>query len=110
MKETTPSTATCEQSLKLLGDFWILRIIEALKGGTLRYCEVQRRVGNVNPATLTKKLHILEEAGLVVRSEDATNIAVNYALTSLGKSAVPVLKAIQAFSKKQESVHVPHGR
>ncbi len=103
MKTSEQTVTTCEQSLKLLADFWTLRIIEALQVQDMRYCEVQRAVGNVNPATLTKKLHILEEAGLVKRQEDEENIAVSYALTKLGKSAIPVLDAVQIFSKKMEA-------
>jgi DNA-binding HxlR family transcriptional regulator len=96
--KTAATVTTCEESLRLLADFWNLRIIEALAGDTLRYCEVQRAVGNVNPATLTKKLLELEKSGLVTRSEEHT--AVSYALTSLGKDALPVISAIDAFSKK----------
>ena len=103
MKTPEATVTTCEESLRLLADFWTLRIIEALTEDSMRYCEVQRAVGNVNPATLTKKLHILEEAGLVERFEDPLHATVNYSLTKLGKSAIPVLEAVQVFSKKLET-------
>lgn len=97
----TPSFAspTCEKSLRLLGDFWILRIIESLKDGRLRFCEIQRALGNVNPATLTKKLQVLEQKGLIEREEEAEHVAVRYGLTALGTKALPVVSAIDAFSK-----------
>lgn len=100
MKTPQTTVTTCEESLKLLADFWNLRIIEALKNESLRYCEVQRAVGNVNPATLTKKLHTLEVAKLIERTEDQEHIAVYYSLTKHGKNALPVLEAINTFSKK----------
>jgi DNA-binding HxlR family transcriptional regulator len=103
MKTPEQTVTTCEQSLKLLADFWTLRIIEALKDKQMRYCEVQRAVGNVNPATLTKKLQILEHAQLLERSEDAEHAAVSYKLTKLGRNAIPVLDAVQIFSKKMET-------
>lgn len=99
MKSDNPTKATCKESLKLLADFWNLRIIESLEHGPLRYCEIQRAVGNVNPATLTKKLHSLEEASLLARKEETEHIAVTYSLTALGKKALPVIAAIDAFSK-----------
>ncbi len=99
MQTPTSVSPTCEKSLRLLGDFWILRIIEALKDGRLRFCEIQRSVGNVNPATLTKKLQTLEQEGLVEREEEAEHVAVRYRLTDLGKKALPVVSAIDAFSK-----------
>lgn len=91
---------TCKESLKLLADFWTLRIIESLATNTLRYCEIQRAVGNVNPTTLTKKLQQLEEAKLIKRFEESEQIAVRYQLTTLGKQALPVVAAIKNFSKK----------
>jgi len=99
MKSATSTHATCKESLKLLADFWNLRIIESLENGPLRYCEIQRAVGNVNPATLTKKLQSLEDASLLVRKEEREHIAVTYSLTALGKKAIPVIEAIDAFSK-----------
>ena len=100
MQTSTPVSPTCEKSLRLLGDFWILRIIESLQDGKLRFCEIQRSVGNVNPATLTKKLHLLEQEALIEREEEKEHVAVRYGLTTLGKEALPVVFAIDAFSKK----------
>lgn len=98
MNTPEQTVTTCEKSLRLLADFWNLRIIEALKNGQLRYCEVQRAIGNLNPATLTKKLSELENAKLLKRTED--HAAVSYELTTLGTQALPVLSAIDTFSKQ----------
>lgn len=100
MKNPQTSALTCEESLRLLADFWNLRIIEVLAGETLRFCELQRAVGNVNPATLTKKLQTLDTAGLLERIEDAEHAAVRYRLTKIGEGALPVLEAVRTFSKK----------
>lgn len=98
----TPSPLTCATSLKLLADFWTLRIIEALFTGEQRYCELQRIIGNVNPATLTKKLTELEASGILLRNEANGGHTVTYKLTALGQDTVPVLKAIREFSTKME--------
>lgn len=102
MPKQSPTRATCTESLKLLADYWTLRIIESLASGQLRYCEIQRAVGNVNPRTLTKKLARLEEADLIKRFEEAEQIAVRYQLTALGKKALPVFTAIETFSKSAQ--------
>lgn len=99
----TKNTLTCTYSLKLLADFWVLRIVESLSNEKQRYCEIQRAVGNVNPTTLTKKLNQLETAGLIKRLPETNTTSVFYELTSLGKSALPVIGAIKAFSKKLEN-------
>jgi DNA-binding HxlR family transcriptional regulator len=102
MDNSKPRVTTFTKSLKLLGDFWSLRIIESLVAGAQRFCEIQRTIDNVNPATLTKKLTDLEKAKLIVRTEEAGGNTVHYELSPLGKDTVPVLKAINDFSKKYE--------
>lgn len=92
----------CTETMKLLGDFWTLNIINALRAGELRYCELQRTLGMVNPVTLTNRLHLLEKEGLVTRSTDASDkVAIIYALSHLGEHALPVIDALDAFSKKK---------
>jgi len=94
---------TCLPSLKLLGDFWTLRIIDALSSGDLRFCELQRSVGMVNPVTLTNRLKKLEEANLVDRREESRT-DVNYGLTTLGKEILPVLDAVNKFSEAAKAL------
>ena len=91
----------CVDSLKLLGDYWTLRIIDSLESNELRYCELQRTVGNVNPVTFTAKLKKLEEAQIVDRTEESLDkISVTYRLTKLGQSVLPVIKAMNNFAEK----------
>lgn len=90
---------TCLASLKLLGDYWTLRIIGALGNGELRYCAIQREVGGINPVTLSTRLKAMEQAGLIQRAEETCDkISVSYTLTSLGREALPVLAAMDRFS------------
>ncbi len=99
MTQLDLTNKTCTLSLKLLGDFWTLRIIDALSEGELHYCELQRRVDNLNPVTLTTRLKKLQNAKYVQRSEESkTN--VSYGLTNLGTELLPVLTAINTFSEK----------
>lgn len=93
------SEKICTRSLKLLGDFWTLNIISALRDGELRYCDLQRAAGGVNPVTLGNRLRKLQDAGLVVRNASADDISVGYKLTALGEAAIPVLTAVDTFSR-----------
>ncbi len=102
MDNSKPRVTTCTKSLKLLADFWSLRIIESLALGAQRFCEIQRSIDNVNPATLTKKLTDLEKANLIVRTEESGGNTVHYKLSPIGKDTVPVLEAIKSFSQKYE--------
>jgi len=100
MEMTQPiSEKICTRSLKLLGDFWTLNIIDALRGGELRYCDLQRAAGGVNPVTLGNRLRKLQDAGLIVRNASTDDISVAYKLTELGEAALPVLTAVDKFSR-----------
>ena len=103
MNKLNYANSTCLPSLKLLGDFWTLRIIDALSEGDLRYCELQRRVDNLNPVTFTNRLRKLEAAGLIKRIEQP-KAGVSYKLSSLGVDILPVLSAIDKFSSRAKTV------
>jgi DNA-binding HxlR family transcriptional regulator len=103
MNKLDLTDATCVSSLKLLGDFHILRIIDTLQDGPIRFCNIQRQLDNLNPVTLTDRLKKLEQAGIVDRHEDDEN-SVHYSLTATGRAALPVLDAINTFSSVTSSV------
>jgi DNA-binding HxlR family transcriptional regulator len=101
MNTANRSSTTCAASMKLLGDYWTLRIIDALKVGEVRFCELQRTVDNVNPVTLTARLKKLEDARLITRTKESPDkISVSYCLTPLGNEALPVIRALDNFSSK----------
>jgi DNA-binding HxlR family transcriptional regulator len=107
MNQLDTTDKTCVSSLKLLGDFWTLRIIDTLTSDELRFCDLQRALGNVNPVTLTDRLKKLEEAKLVNRTEESIDkCSVSYSLTQLGNEALPVVKAVNSFSLKAKNSQV----
>jgi DNA-binding HxlR family transcriptional regulator len=98
-RKSISTTEPCIASRKLLADFWTLSIIDALSHGELRYCELQRAVGGINPVTLATRLKKLEGARLIRRHESTVDkISVSYSLSPLGRDALPVLGAINQFS------------
>lgn len=97
----------CAGTMKLLGDYWTLRIIDALNFGEQRFCDLQRHLDNVNPVTLTNRLKKLEEARLINRSEETIDkISVAYSLSDLGKEVLPVISALNNFSLKSKSLTI----
>ena len=106
MKTTLEATKTCkdpavfDQAMKLLGDFWTLRIVDAMGNEQVRFCEMERRLPDINPATLTKRLKGLEEAGVIERRvETLYKQSVCYLLTPRGEGILPVLDSIKRFTK-----------
>jgi DNA-binding HxlR family transcriptional regulator len=89
------------QALKIFGDVWNLSIVRVLADTAQRFTELQRNLGNVSPTTLTDRLKKLESYGLVVQEKQTVDqMSVIYALTKKGKKMLPILEAIEAFSKK----------
>ena len=90
-----------EGALRLLADFWVLRIIEALNiaDEPLRFCALQRQLESVSPVTLTARLRSLEDSKLIARTEGgAGKASVSYELSERGRHVLPVIQAIREFA------------
>ena len=97
MKHLNLRNPVCLPSLKLLGDFWTLRIIDALDLSQLRYSELNRAIDGINTVTLCSRLKRLEEFGLIERTE-LSRSDVTYRLTRLGLKVLPVLDSVNDFA------------
>jgi DNA-binding HxlR family transcriptional regulator len=86
---------------EIFGDVWTLFIIRSLSDGEKRFCEIQRKVGGVNPVTLTSRLKKLEKMGFIERKKELIDkLSVSYSLTKKGVGMLPVLQAIETYAKK----------
>lgn len=101
MSKVCNSAEAFEKTTKVVGDFWTLRIIDALSKEELRFCGIERALPDINPATLTNRLKRLEEHGLIDRKrETCDKQSVSYSLSSKGQGLLPVLQAIDTFTEK----------
>jgi DNA-binding HxlR family transcriptional regulator len=72
-------------ALTILGQKWVMRIIRALGEGTQRFCELQDALGGANSATLSQRLKLLEDEGLIDRRlVSSVPPWVEYSLTAKG--------------------------
>lgn len=94
----TTKNDVCKDSLKILGDYWTMMIIDILSDGPLRFRDLENKIEDVNTATLSTRLKTMQSAGLITRTEQS-RADVTYELTALGKQAVPILNAINDFSE-----------
>ena len=69
MTKIKHSVHDCTPGYRLLGDFWVLRIISTLSDGQKRFSEIERTLGDINTATLSKRLAKLHEDGVIGRNE-----------------------------------------
>jgi len=99
MQQGRSSEDHCQaETLKLLGDYVTLRIIDFLRTGQLRFTELQRSIGDVNSVTLSNRLRRLEAAGVLEREATIDRQSVAYRLTDVGKGMLPILREIQGFT------------
>jgi DNA-binding HxlR family transcriptional regulator len=100
----TKATATPDISSRLLldqiADKWSVLILGALCPGPMRFNALKRALGGVTQAALTQALRRLEQNGIVSRTViQASPVAVEYAITPLGRSLGPLFQAIDQWTK-----------
>jgi DNA-binding HxlR family transcriptional regulator len=89
------------QLLDRVADKWVSLAVNALADGPLRYSDIRRRLASVSQKMLTQTLRHLERDGLVTRTvKPAVPVCVEYELTPLGQSLLPVMRAIKGWAEE----------
>jgi DNA-binding HxlR family transcriptional regulator len=82
-----------EMTMDLIGGKWKVLILWNLSSGVLRFNELKRTFSDVTQKMLTQQLRDLEVNGLIYRKVyPQVPPKVEYSLTEIGSSLVPVLK------------------
>jgi DNA-binding HxlR family transcriptional regulator len=88
------------QVLDALSDKWVTLVLTALAASPQRYSELSRTIAGVSQKMLTQTLRMLERDGLVTRTiTPAVPVRVDYQLTPLGHTLLPVVRAIKDWSE-----------
>jgi DNA-binding HxlR family transcriptional regulator len=104
-EEKSPcGSAALVRGVVLLQEKWVLLIVNHLTSGPVGFNELTRKAEHVNVTTLSLRLALLEQTGLVVKTVHSTMPPrTSYELTDAGRALTPVLKAIEEWS----SVYLP---
>ena len=97
LKHRVLQVADCPSRLLLdeLADKWSVLIFAALNDGPMRFNEIKRTLEGITQKALTQMLRRLERNGIVARRVVETSpIAVEYSMTTLGKSLKKPFKAL----------------
>ncbi len=90
-----PTICPVETTLNLIGGKYKALILWHLSQGTLRFSQLQKRIP-ATPRMLTLQLRELEKQELVERRVYAeVPPKVEYSMTELGKSLMPILSAMR---------------
>ena len=88
-------------ALTVLGQKWVMRIVRELGGRTQRFCELQDALGGANSATLSQRLKMLEDEGLIARREvSAVPPWVEYSLTAKGSELRGAIAGIDRWAER----------
>lgn len=91
-------------ALNVLGHKWVMRIVRALGEHTQRFCELQDALGGANSATLSQRLKLLEDEGLIERRAiSAIPPWVEYSLTEKGADLRGAIAGIDRWADRWSS-------
>jgi DNA-binding HxlR family transcriptional regulator len=103
-REYNANLAECpgHRLLATLSDKWVTLVIAALdEDGPMRHSELARTVAGASQKMLTQTLRKLERDGLLTRTvTPSVPPRVDYELTPLGHSLLPVQRAIKAWAEE----------
>lgn len=92
-------------ALTILGQKWVLRIVRELGLRTQRFCELQDALGGANSATLSQRLKLLEDEGLIDRRAVSEMPPwVEYSLTQKGADLRRAIAGIDRWADRWASL------
>lgn len=103
-----PSDCLCPRycrAIEILGKRWTCLILSALMGGPRRFSEIEHAVPGIGGRMLSERLKDLEVHGVIERHPQPIAPARTvYRLTAKGHELRPVIREIQAWADRWESV------
>ena len=99
--EIDPLLCPVEVAARIIGQKWTLQIVKTLLDSrSRRFCELQDALGGVNPSTLSSRLKMLEDEGMIRRVQvSAIPPHVEYSLTEMGSQLQCVIREIAKWSQ-----------
>ena len=88
------------KAAEVLGERWTILIIRELLLGTTRFSDFQRALSQISPTLLTRRLHQLEDAGLILRRNIPGQRRAEYQPTAAAKELKPVLVGLGEWGMK----------
>lgn len=102
--EACEKPCSVELGMRILGGKWTGSILWHLKDEPVRFNDLSRMVGGASKKMITERLRQLEERGLIERRVLETSpVAVEYEITTLGRSALDCLQALKQWSESLPS-------
>jgi DNA-binding HxlR family transcriptional regulator len=90
------------RTLEIIGDRWTMLIVrDLLLKGPRKFVDFELSLAGISPNTLSARLKILEEAGLIERRfYEQRPPRAEYVLTDKGRELRPTLRALRDWGEK----------
>ena len=102
--QALPELRVCpvESAARIVGQKWTLQIVHHLLDSRCkRFCELQEELGGVNPSTLSSRLKMLEDEGVVRRAQiSSIPPHVEYSLTEMGRELTPIIREVSNWGNR----------
>lgn len=104
MQTTSDQAVGCvKAATEVIGDKWTPQLLRFFANEpSVRFCQLQDLVGNINPRTLSARLQSLEQHGIIQKNATSSEKRCEYSLTDKGESLLPILRDMEAWSKKYD--------
>jgi DNA-binding HxlR family transcriptional regulator len=79
----------------IIGAKWTAVIVHDLSEGPRRFSELERSCPGISPRTLSERLRVLEQEGIIQRT--SARRRVDYTLTEKGEALLPIIDAMRQF-------------
>jgi DNA-binding HxlR family transcriptional regulator len=98
------SVGCVKGATEIIGDKWTPQLLRFfINEQTVRFCQLQDLVGNINPRTLSARLQNLEQNGIIQKEMTSSEKRCEYSLTEKGSALLPILRDMEAWSSEYES-------
>jgi DNA-binding HxlR family transcriptional regulator len=97
------SAADCPvlATARIVSGKWTLLILRDLAAGPCRFTQLERSLAGISPRTLSQRLRVLEEEGIIAREVyPEAPPRVEYRLTAKGRDIGPIVDAMRAYGEQ----------
>ena len=92
---TSCAVAACAE---IIGAKWTALLVHDLSEGPRRFSQLEHSCAGISPRTLSERLRVLEDEGIVERRSYAESPPrVEYELTDKGEALLPIIDAMREF-------------
>jgi DNA-binding HxlR family transcriptional regulator len=94
-ESTSCAVAACAA---IIGAKWTALLVHDLSEGPRRFSQLEHSCAGISPRTLSERLRVLEDEGIVLRESYAESPPrVEYELTDKGSALLPIIEEMRRF-------------